>query len=182
MEKEQKKEPSRLKKWMEKGLLTLLAGTALSIGGSSPMEDYVDVSTGQVGYSQGRKIKSDQFGLCSALILDYGDNAIMAHAIPSSDSRIFEGFYLDMSGRYQMFTDNVVEKSVKELNKMNIPLSSVEAIVNSGEPKGLKEITNKLNEYRIKIRKTSLESNGECRERSVRYDPQGDTLKVVHTN
>ena len=120
---------------------------------------------------------SDKFGLCTALILDHGQGALLAHAVPSDDVGVLETLYFTSD----IFTGNAVEKSVEELARRGIPTRNVKAIVHAGEGKGLDRIIDDLHQREIKISYIHLEPERSFRHRSIEYNPLNDNLNVEFT-
>ena len=71
---------------MKKGLIALLTSGLVALGGTAAYLNRtspIDVPAGEYRISE-EPLSSKGFSICSGVILDYGDGAIMAHAPPSS--------------------------------------------------------------------------------------------------
>src|SRR3989338_3636950 len=132
-----------------------------------------EVPPSSIGYVQHNTITSRGFFCCSAVIVDYNDKAVMAHALPEWLAYHDDDF---------VNTDNVVDKVVKELHRRNMPLDECSAIVDAGESKSLQTIVNDLHEYRIEIRQQSLADNSHpsFRRRDISYNPITDEKKTEY--
>lgn len=135
----------------------------------------VSVNTAEIGYNKG-PLYSNSFSICSAVILDYGDNAFLAHALPP----IFS------SSGDMLHYDGVVEGLIEESKKRNLDPKKGLAIVNTYSRRSLNKLVRELKKYDIPVRvvKTKpsakkLVSTGFLR--NVLYLPKSDSLIIYST-
>ncbi len=152
--------------------------TSLVIGGMliscGKEKDRELVRTGRIGYNKG-PIESRNFMDCSAVILDYNNEALFAHAIPehSLDLRDFSAV-----GAY-----DVVDTLVKEAKIKGFDLSETIAHINAGDKELLDSILNDLQKYKIKVETAQIkypnwrEKSG-AGIRDAIYFPSQDRLEI----
>jgi len=175
----------RKNKWIIGGLISLiLAGGTILERQKNLVKRFQYLSntpkivkTGEVEYNKGNLVSYD-FVRCSAVTMDYGDSALMAHAIPLYDSKLLklaEGKSITVGG----VVDSLIDKS-KELG---LNPEEAGAYVNAGDEKSLKIITEKLKgknipiiEAKIRYEKGHKPNSGD--HRTILYSPSKNKFKV----
>jgi hypothetical protein len=159
------------------GLVALLSG---NFDNGLRKNDLAKVTQAQLIYSS-KPVESKGFWNCSAVIMDYGDEAVFAHAWPTSfDAGRFWGSLEEQYRRegYPLITvDNVVEEIGKEAKRND--LEKGEAIV-IGYNEEVQIVVNDLRKKGIKIRKvlTREDLRKESCAIDVIYDPATDYLEI----
>lgn len=154
---------------MKKNSLIALIATGLATLGGAILYlnnkiRFVDVPVGEYRIS-GNTLSSDGFSVCSGVILDYGDGAIMAHAPPSVMAR-----YIPIG----VNTRNVVSTLNRELRNKHIDPTECQAIVNAGTVESLYRIKKDLAEIGVSIREEALEKEA----RNLIYNPKTNELII----
>ncbi len=151
----------------------LLAGMALGVAGSSRLPETniesnsVSVPWGEFGYTTNTKdIHSKGYASCSAVVIDDGDGAILAHAFPSEGVEFLQ---------YSVDAENVVDKTIGDLRAKGVDVASCRAFVSAGNKKDLNEIVSDLRDYKIEIDFISLD---EGIARNIKYSPKSNNFKV----
>ncbi len=139
-------------------------------------DNSINIKWGGYEYAQNINLKSQRFLDCSAVILDYENSAVMAHAFPGNfNSR--SGFYGHLNA------NNVVQNLSEALLKKGIKPKDSEAIINAGSQRDLDTILLNLKERGIKVRESSVARPTNPikeRERDIIYNPVSNELKVVY--
>lgn len=161
--------------------------------GISAHEEILDVDVGKIRCGNG-KMKSLGFGDCTAVILDFGNEALMAHALPEEykyyEYYSFDYFMLsDFFGpkridfHTQIYSFNVVDRLIKEAKRKNLDIDHAEAILDAGRPDLYLAILMDLHKNNIKIRKAQChmptEENFYYPKRDIYYNPKTDNLEVI---
>lgn len=153
-------------------LLGLLAVTDTNNSGSVirrtievPAGEFRDAKNNDMLYSEG------YFG-CSALVIDYGDGALLAHALPESEEH-WRGRNLNTIS--YLHTDNVVEQTVGYIRNNGINPKSCFAIVDAGQEKDMKIILRDLRHEGIRVKKSMCAN---FKGRNVSYTPSDNKLYV----
>jgi hypothetical protein len=156
--------------------------TAVSLFGSDILRDertderIVRVKTGGIGYSDGRLVSSG-FYYCSAVILDFGKSALMAHALPAYDLRY-------PSSRVVFVYNDCMEASVGSIVNVLIEESRIlgldpkggSALINAGMKKSLDLLVSDFESAGIAILEAS--SSTTFKRRRVEYDPRHRKMLV----
>ncbi len=137
-------------------------------GGGTYSSETVNVGWGEIGYNRG-PLTSERFSSCSAVILDYGDEALLAHS--------FNGEYGPTSFD-QICTGNVVNRLVEESGRRGFYLRMSKAIVNAGWETDLRKIIGDLEKYGIRVQEANFSEFEFGFERDVHYDPESDLLSI----
>lgn len=141
-----------------------------NLNGTSPIDvsekPVVEVPISELRYVNNQKLRSADFTVCSAVILDYGDSGVMAHVKPYRNNK------------ETIDAENVVTYLSDELRKHGIDPRKSEAIVNTGFSLSLESIKQQLKKEGIKLRSFSLET----RLRDVEYNPKSNELNVFYKN
>lgn len=130
---------------------TVLAGLALSLAWLKPSfrnQELVSVGFGQIGYSS-QNIKSNGFTTCSAVILDFGNDGLMAHAYPSED--IPKSYSYSWENDGFVSADTVVDGLIAEAHGRGLSLDRAVAIVNAGTLESLEQITSDFKHNQIPV-------------------------------
>lgn len=158
-------------------LTAALLGTAGITSLLIPQKEVpIELTAGELKYSSGRRLKSEDYASCSALILDSGNKAVMAHAVPNAYTIGPEGLIED-DGSIDIY--NVVEKSLQELRKRGIKSSKIEAMIHAGSKESYDVIFKDLIERGINIAHSHFESEENFRVRNIEYDPVEDHLLIT---
>ena len=140
-------------------------------------ESPVQVETGHIGYSKSQ-IKTRDLDLCSAVILDFGDSVLLAHALPTKNNIEYEGVSYVTIG-------NVVDKLVQESRSRGLDYTTGEAIINAGNEESLEYLKAEISERGMQV----LEANTEKAPnpnyaynplRTVHFDPRSNKLKILY--
>ncbi|MBI4163317.1 MAG: hypothetical protein HY512_00525 [Candidatus Aenigmarchaeota archaeon] len=113
---------------------------------------------------------SKRFSSCSAVILDYGDEALLAHS--------FNGEY-GPTNFNQICTGNVVDRLVEEARIHGFYLRMSKATINAGWEPDLREIISGLEKHGISIQEARYTEFVAGLERDVYYDPESDLLRIT---
>ncbi|MAG02885.1 hypothetical protein CMI42_06105 [Candidatus Pacearchaeota archaeon] len=140
--------------------------------GKQNSREPIDIPISQIRYSNGRKLRSEGYSICSTLVLDYKDHALMSHVAP-----FMGGGTYSLDPNY-VNASNVVEESVKMIEQKGINPRNCEAIVNSGDIFSLDKINQDLNDLGITIKESKFDS----KPRDLEYDPRSNTLTVEYRN
>lgn len=181
-----------IKDYVGRGLATLaLTGSLLFSGCSdnlsqsrrleqkyfAPLErNLVEVLAGEVGYAEGRSLRSEGFQSCTALILDAGNYAVMAHSLPATEYEGDSFFSAKPEGSTR--AENVVERAVRELEKNGIEPGKYWAIVHAGQESAYKHILDDLKRRGIPVRLANLDKETVARIRDIDYNPMDDEMTV----
>ncbi len=137
-------------------------------GGGAYSSETVNVGWGEIGYNRG-PLASERFSSCSAVVLDYGNEALLAHS--------FNGEY-GPTNFNQICTGNVVDKLVEESRRRGFYLRTSKAIVNTVCEPDLRKIISDLEKYGIHLQEANLSEFKFGFERDVHYDPESDLLSI----
>lgn len=157
------------------GFLVALAGAGCD---KSPEFRAPVVPQGRIGYNEG-PIRTHGLYSCSAVILDYQEKVLLAHATSGTDR--------DSSGRPGVRVGNVVDKMVLEAKKRGFDLENSFAIINAGGKESLELIKRDFRDYGIKVRGANTELSPRTgyhplrsfpRQRTVFYDPKSNLTSV----
>jgi len=148
--------------------LVVLAGALLYQ--SQSREDFVEVPINKVGYSSKDPLVSHDFANCSAIILDFGDDALMGHAFPIDDRKS------------ESYTELFIENMIEEAHKRNLNFDGVEAIISFGRASPREKVLGSLLENGIKIREIDDSYRDSRESRSVLYYPRSDELYVADSD
>ena len=171
----------RVKKSARKALFGGLAGLTLAgcgnglnnhLGRQLDIQAKENIQSGELKYSNGKELRSEGFAICSALILDYGNSAVMTHAIEVNDNQ---------NGDDLIDVDRVVEISARKLEDEGINPIESEAIVDAGSKSSYDKILTELNRRGIKVRSASYVLEGSPRVRDISYNPVTNKLIVRKT-
>lgn len=163
-----------MRKTWGKTLMFTLASGALAISGcNNHTEKPIKIETGEVGYTSSAPIESHGFNECSALILDTGEGAIMAHAFYITPRGAKNPY---RSSGYIVDIGNAVDKSVEELSKYGINPQDCEAIIVAGTEDAMETLKGDLSRFSIPIRTARV---GKGDSRSVSYNSRTNTLNEV---
>jgi ribosome-associated translation inhibitor RaiA len=136
---------------------------------SMQQDKMMAVGPGEICYNRG-PLESMGFIDCSAVILDFGNSALMAHAYKNPSKYNF------------VSTDDVVDKMLDEANKKNLKADGCEAIVDAGCDEALVKITKELRKHGIKVRiadtRGAPRDEFSIRYRDVRYDPLTERVTI----
>ncbi|HLD57536.1 MAG TPA: hypothetical protein VJA47_04470 [archaeon] len=132
----------------------------------TPNSETVSVGWGEIGYNNG-PLESKGFHYCSAVILDYGNEALLAHA--------FQSFH------YKSCTATVADDLVRESRKHGLYPKSAEAILNIGNKDDLEQIEGGLREHGIRIREVVIDEPVNIgTHMDIYYDPLTNFIRVTH--
>jgi hypothetical protein len=133
----------------------VLAGTLIGVADYQKKQDEKLINDSNarivsgITYHSGA-LTSEGFLGCSAVVLDWGEEAIMAHALPYlRPNLIRRGVTLFTAG-------GVVERLIDESSKYGLNPKDAEAHINSGDKKSLLRIIKNLENNSIKIAKAEL--------------------------
>src|SRR3989344_3187381 len=135
------------------------------------------VKPGQIGYVTNGIVRSEGFVNCSAVIFDYKDSALMAHALPVTS----RGEWLDEFGNNNSTVGNVVSSLIKEAGKRNIDYRACVALVNAGSDEALNLIAKDLDNAGILRGETTTEyapTKENKITRTVNYNSKSDHLWI----
>ena len=158
-----------LKRRFRDALIGITLASVIGCGNVDKNLNHVYVPIGRVGYTENKTLVSEDFKYCNALILDSGDQALLAHALPGSTR---------LASPYNAQT--VVNYLLEDLEKHGMNPDSVEAIVNAGSERDLELILGDLREKGIKVREASYDTSNGKYIRDVRYNPVTDDLSVTY--
>jgi len=171
-------------------LLTSLTADVVSPSFKKPrieyrnsLTPYENINIGELAYST-EMLHSDGYSGCSALILDHGPGAVMAHAHPGYEA---DSAYNPKIGAYDprqlINAHDVVERSLFELKVRKIGTKNLKAIVHAGNPEDLDRIVKNLQKNGIKIKYAKLKKDFPdsigC-SRDIYYNPKTNHLKVKY--
>ncbi len=128
-----------------------------------------EVSEGRIEYNKGPLISHGFYG-CSAVILDFGEEALMAHAYPQRAYGRSKHRESDLVGY-----DTVVTELVEDARRRGLDLKHARAFVNFGEDSSRKKIMSDL--FLRGIYVAHEEFNRE-KDRVIHYDPKHDSMTV----
>lgn len=155
---------------MKNRLIALIAAGLAILGGTVSCFNSkikpINVPAGEYRLSE-EQLRSEGFSICSGVILDYGDGAIMAHVLPS--------FQSPRDSNY-VNTRNVVSNLTRELESRGVNPKSCQAIVNAGMVESLYRIKQDLLDRGILVKESSLEEKG----RNLTYDPKRNDLTISY--
>jgi len=135
-------------------------------------EKPIEVPVGRIKHNSGPLI-SHGFTLCSALILDFGNEAIMAHALPlGTPGHIYKGPYATQR--------TVVQKILEKTLEKGLDFSKAKAIIHTGEKETLERISADLSKFKIPIEVTNLHKDP-SKDRTILYDPSTSYLGIRRT-
>lgn len=169
------KRTNKLMRWATGIALGAVALGAGALSYTPNSERPVEVKVGKIGYSRGPLVSHD-FANCSAVILDFGDEALMAHVIPV-DTLAYG--WTGPSDHYVGYADFMGELT-KEAQIRNLNMKRVEAIVSFGRESPKERILESLLKKGIKIREIEDSHLNEIR--SVLYDPKPNRLRVANSD
>lgn len=154
-------------------ILTLIAATIFGLSlevrlNKARVNKIIDVPVTGARYSDGNILESRGFSSCSAVILDYKNKAVMAHA-PNSE----EG-YSTFKDKEDVYVENVVEYLSNKMREKGINPRECKAFVNAGSNEGLEKITNDLRESGIEIESSKLDKNS----RDIKYNLKTDKISI----
>ncbi|MDD5192477.1 MAG: hypothetical protein PHH54_06360 [Candidatus Nanoarchaeia archaeon] len=159
-------------------ILTLIAATIFGLNSWTRLNEarsnkIIDVPIARARYSNGEVLESMDFISCSALILDYKDKAIMAHAPDEEYANYMFEWGVPPEGN-DVYIGNVVKYLSNEMREKGINPKECKAFINAGSERGLEKITNDLKEAGIGVESSKLDQNP----RNMRYDPKTNNLTV----
>ncbi len=143
------------------GLLALLAD-------APERRDPIAVETGHLAYSNGRSFISRYFYGCSAVVVDCGNKAVFAHAMPP----------VRPNSEDAVNVYNVARKIDEEIRNRTMNKDRCEAIINAGGDQYLGILVRDISERGIRIRRADNGNNGFARD--VFYDPLTNELVVYY--
>ena len=147
--------------------LGLVCSLGLPSGSLNRYTETVKVEWGKIGYNIG-PLESKGFHHCSAVILDYGDSAFLAHAFPD--------FY------HKVCSVTIVDELVRESRRRGLSPENAEAILNIGNKDDLEIIERGLRKYGIRIRQIVTDEPSDIEDsRDIRFDPSLDSIRVTPT-
>lgn len=174
------------KNWLKLGLGGLiLAGSLYFLANK---QDYLDkefqnqnqkpliVKVGEGRYNQGNLVSYD-FVRCSAVVFDYGENALMAHALPLLAPEF------DFMGKKLITSGGVVDYLINESKKYGLNPDEAEVYVNSGDQISLDKIIETLESSNLTIKEGKFRfkegyNPQSSDSRIVLYDPHENKLSV----
>jgi len=138
------------------------------------------VPAGEIRRSQ-RHLFSFRFAYCSAVVVDYGVEAIFAHAVPGNSVS---------SPQNDICADNVTDRLISALEEQGIPHNTSKAYINAGSQQDLELISRQMSNAGIEIivANTNLAPPMETfpsssePTRNVSYDPIIKKLNVIPLN
>jgi hypothetical protein len=142
------------------GLTLLVTG----VGNVYAGEPKINVPVSEMIFSEGRVLESNDFSVCSAVILDYEDSAVLAHSkVRKNSTESFD-------------STNVVDYLREVLLRKGIDPKKSKAIVNSGFKGSLNSILRQLEYAEIPVVYKKLDPNF----RDIEYNPRTDKLRVIY--
>ncbi len=155
-------------------MLAGLSIVGLLSGCVSDSDPPLKVMTGKIDYNRG-VIYSEEFYHCSGVILDFGDDALMAHSLPKPVLEEY-GYVFDLH------VNNVVERLTEEAGSRGLEISEATAYVNGGSREYLDIVCSDLAEKNIPIADSNIDLSedfmGVSLPRSVWFDPAQDSMLV----
>ncbi|MEK6859214.1 MAG: hypothetical protein AABX54_00215 [Nanoarchaeota archaeon] len=144
----------------------------------------LEVRVGKMEYAHGPLISHDLTN-CSAVILDFGEDALMAHALPvqSYDYYTLEGSTYSTSSssdRHFIGYNTCIDELVDEVQRRNLDIKNSEAIISFGRDFPKEQILNKLSQKGIKIKE--LHYSDSLKSRSVIYSPKLNKLVITDSD
>jgi len=128
-----------------------------------------DVPAGSFACSD-KQLRSKGFVSCTAVIVDYGDEALFFHALPANSTGPQKDETINCC--------NVVAVLEKELRARHIPIADCSVILDSGERLDYFRVARRLERHGFKIdNRSGFEDE---RARDVFYDPATSTLRVKY--
>lgn len=130
------------------------------------------VNAGRLEYNDGPLI-SHGFLTCSGVIFDYGNEAIMAHALPGTSWTAYDG----------LGSDKVISKMIEESNSRGLDYRKAKIILNVQNKVSLDTIVNDLKQIGLKpniVQKDRM-NNSKLDSVSIYYDPASDSLHTRET-
>ena len=158
------------------GLMPLVS-TGYSKGDASKP---VVVRAGRAEYNQGNLV-SYGFGECSAVVLDYGNSAIMAHAVPLLGKNIDIQLSVLNRKNKTITSGGVVDYLLEESAERGLNPKRAQAHVISGNQKSLERIVSDLKLQGIAIVQASLrDDKSTIKEElsTILYSPSEDKMTV----
>ncbi len=142
----------------------------------APAAIVVEVQTAGMRYNDG-PLETRELVNCSAVILDFGKSAIMAHALPLEK----RGDWI-VDGDKGITTGNVVDYLLKDAKLRGLDYRKGHAIVNAGSDEALAFIVKDLRAAGITIAEanTKLAPGSNGISRMVGYDPKSKKLDVEY--
>ncbi|MBW2992037.1 hypothetical protein KY345_02350 [Candidatus Woesearchaeota archaeon] len=137
-------------------------GLAALLSFSPVLRKPVEVEIGYIKYNKG-PIVSNNFFRCSAVILDYNNEAVFAHAMPKTG-------YVKV--------DNVVDLAVREAKRRDFDLRKTKAFVNTWNDEYKERILRDLKRYGIRVEEAKAEYYGHDLKKDMIYNPRKDSLHI----
>lgn len=134
----------------------------------------IDVPIARARYSDGAILESKGFIYCSAVILDCGNKAVMAHATCDKEDYTYE--YTIVPEGNNIYTENVVEELSKLLQEKGINPRECKAFINAGLSENLEKITHDLGDVGISIEISKVDKTL----RDIRYNPKTDRISITY--
>lgn len=142
--------------------------------GCNPDKNPVEVGIGEIAYARNSIIFSRNFESCSAVILDYKDESLMAHALSDNDKTpYFPEDYLT--------TRTVISKLKQEAIRRRFNLEECQLIIHALDKPSYEILVKDSKEYNLKIKTAEYDPlEYETRDYSVTisYTPSKDEKLV----
>lgn len=165
-------------KFRKYGQIALLAVALLSPS-QRPSQSFKyelpDVPEGTIAHIQGPS-QARGFYECSAVILDYGNEALFAHA--TSGLETYGG---PRENPREVNVGNVIPRMLQEAQRTGLDNRPCFAVVNAGSPESLERITSDLISNGIQIKSSNMNfapTSNSRQPRTILYDPANDLLDV----
>jgi len=161
-------------KWFMGGLVGLVIAGSLILNKQNDIQkEFQDptqmpkiVQPGHVEYNNGDLVSYD-FVRCTAVVFDYGDSALMAHATPLLEPKLFI-----LTRKESITAGSVVEYFIQESNRLGLNPKEARAYVNAGDKKSLDKITEELKKNHIPVIKAKMRFR-------KGYDPSYSDVRTI---
>ncbi len=131
--------------------LALLSSSLALDGYQTKLEKTVlEVPVGEIRYSNGPVI-SHNFVACSAVIFDYGDRTIMAHALPTLSN------YATLGEKEGVGTYDVIDDMVKMSEEKGLNYRNADVIIDAGDKESLDVLLHSANRHGLRIIRVNTE-------------------------
>lgn len=131
------------------------------------------VFTGSLGFRENAPLVSEGFAVCSAVILDYENKAVFAHALPS-------GVRSPQGGPIN--ADNVVEYLCLEVSKHGIKPEDTRAFIDAGSQEDIEIIKRGLERRGIKIEEAIVDPATCFNLKTISYDPVSNKMSAYRSS
>jgi hypothetical protein len=128
-----------------------------------------NVPVGNLRFSRGKILSSKDFSVCSAVVLDYQENAVMAHTPP------FRRPIPYSQNSDKLNSINVVEKLAQKLLEEGIDPEESQAFVSAGSERSFVNIYFALRERGIPICEIRIDR----KPRDVEYNPKTNYFDII---